>query len=152
MDVRDLQIPIDIEMASGPARAANPGWAIAEIRVLDPGGAPIRGALVEIFAEGGGGPRLAWSITNRHGEARLPIPGLRPFQVIPNDPDDPDDDTIATAETRVEVWATLDPAAPWPPDPDRLAGDDPGFRQTTLPLLSLAPGRTSSATLTLDPS
>ncbi|MFT5864933.1 MAG: hypothetical protein ACI9PY_000777 [Ascidiaceihabitans sp.] len=147
--VIDLQTPIDITLASGAARPANPGWAVVEMRIRDTADFHVRGALIEVFPQGGG-PRMAWGIANHHGEARLPIMGLRPYREVENDPADPDDNEIVTRETPVEVRATADPAAIWPADPDRLAGPDPTFRRATLPLLALTPGRTDSATLVLD--
>ncbi len=148
-DIRDLQTPIDIGLASGAARQTSPGWAVVQMQIRDTADAQLRGALVEVFPQSGGA-RMAWSITNRHGEARLPITGLRPFREIENDPNDPDDNEIVTNETQVEVRVTVELAAVWPADPDRLATANPAFRRATLPLLALTPGRTNTATLALD--
>ncbi len=147
--VRDLQTPIDIDMSSGSARVTNPSWAVADVLVIDQNDDAIRGALIEVLPEGGGA-RLTWGITNRNGEARLPVTGLRPFQVNLGNPANPNDDTIATNVTRTDLRTTVDPNAPWPPNPDDLAGNDPAFRRTTLSPISLTPGRASSATVTLD--
>lgn len=147
--ITDLMEPIEIVLPSSPTRAASPSWAQLRALVLDTGGAPVRGALVEVQPSGGGDP-LGWGITNAHGETLVAVPGLPALTEIENDPLDEEDDEIATAETAADVSAVADPAQPWPVNPVTLAAGGAELRTSAVVPVSLSPGRIGTATLEVD--
>jgi hypothetical protein len=148
--VRDLLEPIDIVLASGPARALPLGWAAMAVHLRDTILRPIRGGLVEVVPQTGGA-RLGWGITNERGDVLIPVPGLPLLRAVPGDPGDPDDDTVASAETPASLRAVVDPALPWPADPVRLDAERATLRQATLPgPFGLRAGITLTATITVD--
>lgn len=149
-DIRDLQQPVDIALASSAARSTPLTWANLRVLVLDTADAPIRGALVDA-APAGGGDRIGWGITNHNGEALVPVPGLPAMREIENDPLDAEDNEIVTAETSVTVTATADPELPWPVNPVTLAAGGGALRTASVSPVALQPGRTDTApTLVVD--
>ncbi|WP_138469278.1 hypothetical protein [Poseidonocella sp. HB161398] len=147
--LRDLVIPVEIDLARSAGMLVPRNWAALAVMVRDQAGAPLRGALVELRPQGGG-DRMSWGLTNAHGEAVLAVPGLPLMRVVENDPGTDEDDEIISAETPVELTAVADPARPWPVDPAVLAAGGPGLRTAGPQAMTLAPGRTDNAELSLD--
>lgn len=147
--IRELMEPILLPLAPAASRAAAPGWAVVEARVTEPGGAPIRGALVEVMPAGGGA-RLAWGLTHARGEALVAVPGLPAFRTVVNDPADEADDEIVTAATSVTLRVTADPSRPWPVDPTRLEAGGGTLRRVTTAALNITPGQAIRAPVTLN--
>jgi len=148
-DVRDLQQAIDVPLASSVTRIAPPGWSMVNALVRDTADEPVRGALIEVEPAAGGN-RLAWGLTNHHGEALVPVPGLPALAAVENDPLDPDDNEIITAQTNVTVRAIADPSLPWPVRPAVLTSGAAALRTDSLSPVALTPGRTNSASLRLN--
>ena len=150
-EIRDLMEPIDIALASSTARAMPLAWASLRVTVEDTTGAPIRGALVEALSTGvGAGAQLGWGLSNDRGETLVPVQGLPAMREVENDPNDPDDNQIVTAETPVTIRATADRRRPWPVNLSAFAAGGENLRTANHEAVPLSPGRTVSATLTLD--
>lgn len=147
--INDVMEPIDVALASAPVRSTPSSWARLWVTVESSQGAKVRGALVEARPDGGG-PVLAWGTTNKNGETLLPVPGLPALLAVENDPLDPNDDTVVTAETRVGVSAVADPALPWPVNPARLSARGPGLRVSPTAVVAVSPGRTNRRTLSVN--
>ena len=148
--IRDLMQPIEVPLAASAARAPGPGWANVLAIVADTGGAPVQGALVEVFEIGGGAARLAWGLTHARGEALVGVPGLPAFREIENDPLDEEDDEVVTAITNVRVRATALITRDWPVNPATLAAGGPQSRFAEIASHPIRPGTTVSAPLTLN--
>lgn len=149
-DIRDPMVPIDVALASSAARDLAPGWAGVMVQVSDQNAAPLRGAIVEVFAAGGTANRFGWSLANERGLAIVAVPGLPDLREVENDPAVVFDDEIVTAETAADVRLRAHVDRRWPVDPVILAAGGAGIRTTNLANVQLTPGRTNSLRLTVD--
>lgn len=148
--VRALMTPIEVSLAPSAARDLAPSWAGALVQVSDQDGAPIRGALVEVFGAGGVTERLGWSLIGEHGQAMVAVPGLPALREVENDPNNPDDDEIVTAETATDIRVRAHADRRWPVDPVTLAAGGTGIRTAMQAGVPLSPGRIDHVALTLD--
>lgn len=149
-NVRDPMAPIDVPLAPSAATALAPSWAGVMVRVADQNGAPVRGALVEVFAAGGTANRLGWSVTNERGQALAAIAGLPSLREIENDPAIESDDQVVTAETQTDIRVRALTDRRWPANPAVLAAGAAGVRTANRNGVPLTPGRTDSVAVTID--
>jgi hypothetical protein len=148
--VRDLMEPIGVALAPSAARDLAPAWAGLLAVVRDEASNSVRGALVEVFPAGATTGRLGWGLTESRGQALAAVPGLPFMRDVENDPNDPEDDTVVTADTPVDVRVRAHADRRWPVDPTVLAAGGDGIRSASLGGIGLSPGRIDHATLTLD--
>lgn len=148
--VRDPMVPIDVALAPTAARDLPPSWAGVLAQVADQNGQAVRGALVEVFTAGGVTSRLGWSLTNDRGLSLVPVPGLPSLREIENDPNQPDDNQIVTAETTTDIRVRAHADRRWPVDPVVLAAGGAGIRTANRNAVPLTPGRTDAVALTIN--
>lgn len=90
---------------------------------------------------------LGRGLTDERGEAIVTVAGLPLVRAS-----DDDDDDITTPTTPARIAVVVDPAQPWPVDPDRLAAERATLRTMSLPAsIPLAAGGAVHRTLTFDP-
>ncbi|MFK7876541.1 MAG: hypothetical protein AB8B71_12290 [Paracoccaceae bacterium] len=149
-----VDTPIDIELPSAPGRGTAAGWSTVTVEVIQPGGAPIRGALVQVFDQGTTNER-GWTLTGVRGQAVVPLVGLQKQRdIVTPDNDDPDlDPQIATvtAQTSLDVRVIADITQPWPARPAALRAGGATTRTTnsTSPV-QLVAGGDAFLSVTLD--
>ena len=122
-DLPDLFTPIEIKLYRAPAAAAGPNWSGVRFSLRDSSDTdapvPLVGALIDITLNGDDEPRAS-GLTDKRGEAFVPVPGLPITVFVDEDDATPADDDAAPADD--DAAPADDDAAP--ADDDAAPGDD----------------------------
>ena len=145
----DLFVPERITMLPAPRRGTAANWSGVRFSVARSSGAPLHGALIELHTADTAARLLGRGLTDERGEAIVAIAGLPLVRAA--DADAPDDD-ITTPTTPARIGFVVDPAQPWPVDPDRLSAERATLRSfSVLATIALAAGGAEHRTITFDP-
>ena len=113
-----VDTPVEIVLPPAPGRGTAAGWSTVTVEVVQPSGAPVRGALVQVL-EAGSSDERGWTLTGARGQAVVPLVGL-PHQrdIVTPDDDDPNSQiATVTALTSLDVRVTADTQQTWPARP-----------------------------------
>lgn len=134
----DLFQPERVDLLPAPAAGVRLNWGGLRLSLTRPGGRQgIRGALVELHDPADpGAPALALGLSDQRGEALAALAGLRAYRPADGG------DAVTVSQTPVTVELVIDPAQPWPVDPQGLAARRAELLNLSLAgVIQLGPGR-----------
>ncbi len=134
----DLFQPERVELLPAPGSQVRLNWGGLRLSLAQPDPREgIRGALVELHDPADpGGPALALGLSDRRGEALVALAGLRAYRPADGG------DAVTVSQTPVTVELIIDPAQPWPVDPQRLAAQRASLINLSLAdVIQLGPGQ-----------
>jgi hypothetical protein len=148
-DQPNLLMPERVAMLPAPRRRTAANWSSVRLSLARSNGTPLHGALIELRTTDADARLLGRGLSDERGEAIVAIAGLPLVRAA--EAGEPADD-ITTPTTPARIGLVVDPAQPWPVDPDRLSTERATLRSfSVVTTIQLTAGGAEHRAVVFDP-